>query len=310
MRSRPSRHLAALLLGLSLSLAHVPVRAEPLAVVGILQGAAVLVRQSSRFALVEGAALNEGDIVETPAGGFAQLEFDDGVIVGVGDGSRLILKPRLTGPKGVGSPRLYLLEGWLKVRMPAKPDAAFEVLTPPFEVATKSGAVVTRVQPKDYAVFVESGAAQFVARDGGRTSFALKGGDFVAPAPGGDKPGVAARLPATFVEQLPRLFRDPLPARAALVAKRAVTLQTQGSVAYADVSAWLHAEPAVRLALSRQWRGRASDRAFRAEVAANLQAHMEWERVIYPERFLPKKPPEPRPPVVAAPASQPGSPPN
>ena len=57
MRSRPSRHLAALLLGLSLSLADAPARAEPLAVVGILQGAAVLVRQSSRFALAEGAAI-------------------------------------------------------------------------------------------------------------------------------------------------------------------------------------------------------------------------------------------------------------
>jgi hypothetical protein len=109
---------------------------------------------------------------------------------------------------------------------------------------------------------------------------------------------------------LPRPFRDPLPARAALFAKRIVTPQALGQVSYADVTVWLHSEPAVRLALSRQWRSRAADRAFRAELAANLSAHMEWERVLYPERFLPKKPPPPpeaRPSMPAGAASEPVS---
>jgi len=80
-----------------------------------------------------------------------------------------------------------------------------------------------------------------------------------------------------------------------LYAKRVITPQPLGPVAYGDVKAWMQSESPVRLALSRQWRSRASDAAFRAEVDANLSAHMEWERVIHPERFLPKKPREARP---------------
>ena len=117
MISRPLKHwLARLLLTAGALAACAPALAEPLAVVGILQGSAVLVRQSTRFALAEGAALAEGDIVETPAAAFVQIEFDDATIVGVGEASRLILKPRLTGLKGQATPRLYLLEGWLKLR--------------------------------------------------------------------------------------------------------------------------------------------------------------------------------------------------
>ena len=120
-------------------------------------------------------------------------------------------------------------------------------------------------------------------------------------AAGAEQPSISPRLAADFLQQMPTMFRDPLPARAALFANRVVVLQALGPVAYGDVTAWLHGEPAVRLPLSKQWRGRAADSAFRAEVAANLAAHTEWERVLYPERFLPKKP-RPLPPPPEQPA--------
>ncbi len=47
-----------------LGLAAVSAHAEPHAVIGILTGAASLVRQTTRYALAEGAVLAEGDIVE------------------------------------------------------------------------------------------------------------------------------------------------------------------------------------------------------------------------------------------------------
>ena len=311
MISRPLKHwLARLLLTAGALAACAPALAEPLAVVGILQGSAVLVRQSTRFALAEGAALAEGDIVETPAAAFVQIEFDDATIVGVGEASRLILKPRLTGLKGQATPRLYLLEGWLKLS--AKPDAAaeFGVLAPAFELSAKGSSVVVRLQAKTYAVFAERGGARLSQRDGARANLALKSGDFAAPV--ADKLSVAPRLPPEFTKDMPRPFRDPLPARAALFAKRTITLQPLGTINYADVTAWLHSEPGVRLALSKQWQSRASDRTFRSELAANLSAHMEWERVLYPERFLPKKPkpPDSRASVPGLAASAAASQPN
>jgi hypothetical protein len=263
--------------------------AQAVATIGILQGGVTLIRQSTRYTLAEGATLADGDIVETPAGAFAQIEFGDGTIIGVGESSRLLVSPRLGGTKTTVAPRLYLIEGWLKVRLP-KPEMRFGIVTPQFEIDPRGAALVTRVQPKGLAVFAEAGAAQVVQRDGARASLALKSGEFALQAAGADKVVVSNRIEPTFLQQMPKMFREPLPPRAAQFAKRNVSPQAQGPVSYPDVSAWLHTEGALRLGLSRQWRGRAADKQFRADVAANLSAHTEWERVLYPERFLPKKP--------------------
>lgn len=279
-----------------------PAAAEPLAMVGILEGSATLVRQTTRHALAEGVALDDGDIVETPADGFLQIEFGDGAIVGVGGNTRLILKPRLTSLKPANAPRLYLLEGWLKIGPPPK-GQAFAAMSPPLEFDTTDASMVLRVAPKAYALFVETGNARLLPREGDRSAIGLKAGDFAAKPATADKPSVGARLEPTFIEQMPRNFRDRLPARAALYAKRPVAPKALAPVDYGDVKGWIQSEPGIRLALSRQWRTRASDRAFRDELAANLPAHMEWERVLYPERFRPK-PPQPRPlPPESAPSA-------
>ena len=267
------------------------------ALASIVQGDATLVRQTTRYALAEGVGLAEGDIVETAADAFMQSELDDGTIIGIGEKGRLLLKPQLSAPKTSSAPpQFYLLEGWIKLTTVPKAPAEFGFLAPTFELVTPGATVVTRVRPKGYELFVESGSARLVAR--GAVN-GLKGNDFVNQAASADKPTISANLGGEFLQLLPRQFRDRLPARAALFAGRIVAPKPIGPIAYADVSAWLHAEPGVRLALSRQWRPRAADRAFRADVAANLAAHTEWERVLYPKRFLPK----PAPRVAAKPAT-------
>jgi hypothetical protein len=292
--------LAVPLLGIGTLLPLHDVAAQTtVATIGILQGGATLIRQSTRYALAEGSTLAEGDIVETPAGAFAQIEFGDGTLLGVGESSRMLISPRLGNAKTTVVPRLYLIEGWLKVRLP-KPEMRFGIVTPQLEIDPRGAALVARVQAKAFAVFAEAGAAQVVQRDGARISVALKSGEFAQQAAGADKPVVSNRIDQAFLQQLPKMFREPLPPRAALYAKRPVSARAVGPVSYPDVAAWLRTEGPLRLGLSRQWRGRAADRQFRADVAANLSAHMEWERVLYPERFLPKKP--------VSPASAPSAP--
>jgi len=269
------------------------------ALVGILQGEATLVRQTTRYTLAEGVALADGDIVETGPDAFAQIELEDGTIIGIAEKGRLLLKPQVTAPRTTSAPpQFYLLEGWIKLATVPKAPAEFAFLTPAFELLSPGATVVARVRPKGYELFVESGSARLVAR--GATS-GLKGNDFVSQAAGADKPAIGPSIGGEFLQQLPRPFRDRLPARAALYAGRNVAPKPIGPIAYADVSAWLHAEPGVRLALSKQWRPRAADRAFRGELVSNLAAHTEWERVLYPKRFMPK--PAPR---VAA--TRPGAP--
>ena len=48
--------------------------AQATSVVGILEGSATLIRQTTRYALAEGVALNEQDIIETAPGAFVQIE--------------------------------------------------------------------------------------------------------------------------------------------------------------------------------------------------------------------------------------------
>lgn len=254
--------------------------------VSIVQGDATLVRQTTRYALAEGVALADGDIVETAADAFVQIEFDDGTIVGISEKGRLLLKPQISAPKTTtATPQFYLLEGWIKLTTVPKAPAEFAFLTPAFELVSPGATIVTRVRAKGYELFVESGSARLVAR--GAVS-GLKGNDFVNQASNADKPTIGANLGGEFLQLLPRQFRDRLPARAALFAGRVVAPKPIGPIAYADVSAWLRAESGIRLALSKQWRPRAADRAFRADVAANLAAHTEWERVLYPKRFMTK----------------------
>jgi hypothetical protein len=266
------------------------------ALVSILQGDATLVRQTTRYSLAEGVALADGDIVETAADAFMQIEFDDGTIVGISEKGRMLLKPQITAPKTTSATaQLYLLEGWIKLTTVPKAPAEFAFLTPAFELVSPGATVVARLRPKGYELFVESGSARLIAR--GSVS-GLKGNDFVSQAANADKPAIGANLGGDFLQQLPRQFRDRLPARAALFTGRIVAPKPIGPIEYADVRAWLHAEPGIRLALSRQWRPRAADRAFRTEVATNLASHTEWERVLYPKRFMPK--PAPRAKAVGA----------
>ena len=298
MDSRLLQHTTRWLFSLCLlTLGSVASAAVP-ALVTILQGDATLVRQTTRYALAEGVALSDGDIVETAADAFAQIEFEDGTVVAISEKGRLLLKPQLTPPKTTSAPaQFYLLEGWIKLATVPKAPAEADFLTPAFELATPGATIVARVRAKGYELFVESGSARLVAR--GATS-GLRANDFVNQAANADKPTIGANLGGEFLQLLPRQFRDRLPARAALFTGRIVAPKPISAIQYADVSPWLHAESGIRLALSRQWRSRAADRAFRAEVAANLGAHTEWERVLYPERFLPKKPP---PPSVAKPVN-------
>ena len=216
-------------------------------VVGILEGSATLIRQTTRYALAEGVALNEQDIIETAPGAFAQIELPGGVLVGIGESTRLMLRPRVG--KGLAAPPLYLLQGWLKTST----SGAFGYASPAFEIATQAATTVVHTMGAQYEVFVESGAAKLTLRDGAQTVTQLASGDF-AQRREGATPTVARRATPEFLAKVPRQFRDRLPARGEQFAKRNVAPKALGEIAYTDVAAWLRTEPALRLQLLPLWR--------------------------------------------------------
>jgi hypothetical protein len=252
--------------------------AQPASVVGIVEGGATLIRQTTRYALAEGVALNEQDIIETAPGAFVQLELPAGVLVGLGESTRLVLRPRVG--KGLTAPPLYLLQGWLKTSS----SGAFGYASPAFEIATQAATTVVYTMGAQYEIFLENGTAKLTLRDSAKTVAQLASGDF-AQRREGATPAVARRAAPEFLAKVPRQFRDRLPARAEKFAKRNVAPKAIGEVAYTDVAAWLRTEPALRLPLLPLWKARAADLSFRAAAKANLAQHPEWEPYADPEGY-------------------------
>lgn len=257
------------------------------AVVGILEGKAMLVRQAAKMALAEGVMLQNEDIIETAAASFVQVELADGGRMGIGPQTRLMLAPRMPA-RGPVSPRLYLLQGWLKLSQPADKPAIGDSVTPQFELASVSGATIVVYSPKEFSAFVESGTAKLAERSNNRPPMLLAGGNYVSVR-AGDKPSQAARPAPEFLAQLPRAFRDPLPSRGAKFRDNPVAPKPLGDVAYEDIAGWLVAEPGLRLPLVDRWRPRLRDKAFRAAMIANLATHPEWDPWVFPEKAAKKK---------------------
>jgi hypothetical protein len=139
--------------------------------------------------------------------------------------------------------------------------------------------------------FVESGEAQ-AASDAGGAPLRLKSGDFLTQR-AGQKPAVTGRPTQAFIAALPRLFLDPLPSRMALYKDRDVAPKRLDEVTYAEVAYWLEGAPDLRKPFLARFRGRAQDPAFRAALIATLDAHPEWDPILFPEKYKPKPDAEP-----------------
>jgi hypothetical protein len=268
--------------------------AAPLATVTIADGEAVLVRGAMRYQLAEGVRLAKDDIIETGTlGRLLRIEFSDGLILDLGPESRAILAPRLTGERAKLAARLGLLRGVIKLSVPTPlPPATASFASPAFDVTGVVRSAVFIVEASEAQAFAESGAVTLQARRGGRAlgSTTLKGGEFLARStePTSDaKATVTARPTPAFIQRLPRAFMDTLPARAALFKAREVEPRPLGPISFADAEAWIDAE-GLRSHFVTRWKALARDPAFRDGVAANLRAHPEWDRVLYPEKYIPK----------------------
>ncbi len=281
--------IVLLLLGLAGVLAP-SAHAAPIAT--IVEGESSFVRDASRVALVEGVRLANDDLVDTTAQTkLLRIEFDDGLMLLVAPESRLWIAPKFSADKSAPrAARLYLLSGTVKVTTKAETSIA----TPVFDLKTSGRDTVVSVGGNGGAVFAESGDVQIVertkARNGATTAgpaLTVKTGEYYA-RPGADKGKTAPRPDPEFIKRLPRAFLDPVPSRAALFAAREVAGKPLGGIDYASVQPWIDAEAALRPAFLARWRPLASQAEFRKGLIAGLRGHPEWDRTLFPEKYLPK----------------------
>lgn len=284
--------MRALLLAVAITLPCVSALAQDLGTVTILEGQALIYRGSGRVHAAEGVRLAPGDIVETAADTFAQVEMGDGAVLQLGPSTRLLAQS--TTVRGKPERWLYLMGGWVKLAS-AKRDAGaapgFEIRAPSFEVPSNAAVLVLHSTPAELMLFVEAGEARIAERQqGAPVEVNLRGGSFYQRKPPA-RGAVSASAPPGFVGAMPRAFRDSLPPRLERFRERRVQPREATAFGYGDVEAWLKAEPSVRRPLMPRWRPKLGDAAFRAALVANLSSHPEWDPILFPEKYKPKEPP-------------------
>jgi hypothetical protein len=283
--------------------------ADPSGTITILEGDAFIYRGASRLYANEGVRLESGDIVETAASGFMQLEWTDLSVIQFGPATRAMINSSAGRPKP--ERWLYVMNGWCKVtgaKAGAADGSGLELRTRLFTMPANTGVVVFAETPAETTLFVERGEIK-LAEDqvsGGPIGVSLKSGDYYRRKAGA-RGTVNTGSNEAFVAGMPRVLRDSLPLRLDRYRNQAVQPKEASDFAYADVEPWLNAEPWLRRPFVQRWRGKARNPAFRAALVAGLASHPEWDPILFPEKYKKKATVNAARPAWAA--SVPGSPP-
>lgn len=256
--------------------------------VTIVEGEATVVDGARTLIVSEGLKLPDDVILRTGARtGIVRVEWPDGTIADFGPDTQALINPAGFAARGGRPPSLYLLRGWVKQAGSAS-TASGGFVSPRLDVQPFKGTIVAQVSADETWVFGESGALQVVERDAKPAlPVAVKSGEVYARL-GTAKGSVAPRPTPAQMQRVPRGFRDTLPARAAALKDRQVEPRLAAPANYAELEEWLKLpEPTLRRSYPRRFAARARDSAFRAALVQHLGAHPEWERLLFPERFLP-----------------------
>lgn len=252
--------------------------AFPATVVTLLDGKSSLLRGPSRHSLKEGLRLQSGDVIETPAASHVQIETGDGAALALGGESKVLFLPT-AGKRN--ATEIFLLTGAVKVAV-VKGAAPVRITSQHLAVMVANSTAVIMVASEESAAFAEIGLVNVeqggeVVKIRDREYFSVRSGQ---------KPALASSPPKSFIDKLPRMFLDDLPRRMSEAKDRKVKLGNSQKFTYAEVEPWLNSVPPVRKALISLWKTSSQDPKFRNALIKNLKAHPEWERVLFPEKFI------------------------
>ena len=93
---------------------------------------------------------------------------------------------------------------------------------------------------------------------------------------------------------MPRHFRDDLPVLLERFKNRRSEPKREHEVTYAEVEAWLKAGSAIRRNFVKRFEVRSKDSEFRRKLIENLREHPEWDKVLFPGKYAPKEPSNPK----------------
>ena len=273
-----------------------PVAAQEIGTVSVVEGALGVIRGTSVLQGTEGMRLRQGDIIKSSDRGFVQLEFDEGRIVALGPSSGLFLFSYAIGRGGAeggnrtSAAEMVLLSGWLKGENGSTVGACR--YDSPLLASGGDGTILLHSAAEAAEIFVESGSASIaqVNPDGswGHRNSA-KAGQFFSRLPG---KGVTidSRPNSVFIESMPIPFRDTLPSRRARFVGKRVDAKRDHEVTYAEIQPWLTMGKTWRRGFVERFQPRLKDASFRKALEDHLNDHPEWNPIVHPEKYPPTPP--------------------
>jgi hypothetical protein len=270
-----------------LLLLMVPATAQEIGAVTIVEGPLRIMRGATVYQGSEGVRLSLGDIVESSPTGFVQMEFVGGPVVALGGSSRVLLYRYSRSSRGAGGAtgEFILLTGWLKGERSAL-LGHYRYQTPLLAAAASpDGTVVVHSAENFSEIFVESGSARIEEvgpEGGGGKPRQVEGGQF-SSRPANDQIAVSPRPSATFLQTLPRPFRDTIPSILSRFNGRSTPPKPDHEVAFSEIQPWFGIPPAWRAGLVRRFQSRLSDPEFRREVESHIREYPEWNSALHPE---------------------------
>ncbi len=259
--------------------------------VTIVDGRVRLLRDTTWYKVVSGARVRQGDIIEAIDAADVQVELRAGGTFYLGGPATLYAASLpIAGEKLAGPIDLDLANGWLKLVAKA-PTTGVRVRFSGAVLDTTDAVIVIHGTTEASEFFMESGVAKVALLDaGGRAGPVLDAVAGEYRGRSGDWPfRVEPHPPRPFVAAMPRPMQDALPSLAKRY-KAAPTLVAEREIDYAEAEPWL-AGPYRRTFL-KQFAPRLRDREFRAAVDARIARYPEWDRILHPDKYLPKVPAE------------------
>ncbi len=281
---KPNRACLAIWLALTATAAC----ATDVGTVTIAEGTLRVLRGTTWYKLSPGLRLADADIIEAAEKAQVQVELGSGGALNVvGPGMLYAIATPLRGSKPAGPVEFMLTDGWAKIATKA-PDAGMRLRSPLAALVALDAIAVVWVKSGTAEVFVETGALRLAesGRDGKEANPRdVRAGEYWAHT--SDRPSVIERRPPpAFVAAMPRHMKDPLPAFVSMYKGKTVPLAVEREISYAEAEPWLVGP--YRSAFIKRFQRRLSDPAFRSAVNAHISAYPEWDRVLHPEKYVPK----------------------
>lgn len=246
--------------------------------ISVLEGEAVVIDGLRRMNAVAGLKLGSGAIVETSAKtALLRLEASDQTTFDLAGEARAMVAPAGFAARAERTPQLYLMQGWAKATQRGTLDAP-GLVAPTVEVLPFKGSFVIQVvggPRREHHLFAETGRLDVIERRAGGGSLALQGGEFLV-GESGRRGNLAARPAPGWLQSVPRVFRDPVPLRAAALRERRVEPPALPGPNYGHLAEWLSTEPALRREMPVRLAPLLRDADFRNQVQQHLNQHPEW----------------------------------